>query len=309
MKVDDAARARLVDAPQDPASSTPVQASGVRSDPSKAGVVRPQKVDPVRVLTSAALAAYELVAEHGKPYAVLRGGVTDDMHPDLAALYGMPGVAQPIGEALGHRIVALARRSALPTITRGTRDTVLLQLQSLAAVEGPAVELHLRFAHDPGARRVVLDLGRPEGGFVVIDPHGWTIQDAPPADVVFRRSHATRPLPMPVRGGRLDALAPVLAMDPVSREFRALVGWLVGLPFAASVRPGVLAWGPPGSGKSTRLRLLASVLEPSGTEALGSAFGRNFADDQVRASHRAIPLWDNRLFLPEVGVSGAPVVG
>src|SRR5690606_38366920 len=85
----------------------------------------------------------------------------------------------------------------------------------------------------------------------------------------------------------------VLALDPESREFKLMLGWALALPFAASARPGLLLIGPPGSGKSTRLRLLASLFAPMDVGGLGANLGRNHDDDLVRAKHRAVPLWDN----------------
>jgi energy-coupling factor transporter ATP-binding protein EcfA2 len=245
----------------------------------------PAKPNPVNELVKHFVAAYELVHNDGSAYAVPRGA------SPLGEVEGVPGVAMPFGAELRRKIVRVSCAHPGPPISRATADTVLLHLEA-KAFEGPETELALRFHHNAGQRMVVIDLGRADGQAVIIDPDGWLVGPPPPG-VVFRRSHATKALPIPRRGGRLLDLAPLLSLDPRSEAFRALVGWLVALPFAAAVRPGLLLIGPYGSGKSTRLRLVASVLEPSSASALGSAFGRNFADDQVRALHRAVPMWDN----------------
>jgi energy-coupling factor transporter ATP-binding protein EcfA2 len=248
------------------------------------------KPNPIRDLTSHFVAAYDLAHSDGHAYAIPRDG--------LAREYGVPGVAQAFGAELRRKIVRLGPVVKL-MVSRAAADTVMMHLEA-KAFEGPESTVALRFHHDPAVPRLCIDLGRGDGRAIVIrpydrlaNPYGWTVE-RPPAGVVFRRSHATKPLPEPVRDvGRLDMLSYLWALDPAGEEFRALLGWVLGLPFCASVRPGALLVGPYGSGKSTRLRLAASLFEPASPTALGSAFGRNFGDDLVRAVHRAVPLWDN----------------
>lgn len=246
----------------------------------------PAKKHPVKVLVKHFRATCDLIHYEGKSYAVPRTRTVDD-------LMGAPGVAQLIGPELRRKAVRIAwlHPDIKEPLTKTTAETLLLHLDAEAA-KGPETPVALRFHHDPEARRVCVDLGRPDGHAVVIDASGWEV-GAPPAGVVFRRSHATKPLPSPIGGARLDELAPLLSLVPDSLEFRGLLGWLLGLPFVAAVRPGVLLVGPYGSGKSTRLRLLTSVVEPSSPGALGNGLGKNFGDDLVRATHRAVPLWDN----------------
>lgn len=241
-----------------------------------------KKPHPVTLLRKHFGATCDLIHDHGRPFAVPR---------ESSELLGPAGVAIPFGGELRRQVARVSQLLPGPPVTRTTVDTVLMHLEG-DAFRGPATPVALRFHHDPAAARVVIDLARPDGYAVTIDGTGWTVGPPPPG-VVFRRSHATLPLPDPVRGGRLDELAGILDLDPDGVPFRALVGWIVGLPFAASVRPGLLLIGGYGYAKTTRLRLGTSVLEPSPASALGSTFGRNVDDDQVRATHRAVPLWDN----------------
>lgn len=249
----------------------------------------PAKPNPIRQLTEHFTLTHDLVHCEGRPYAVPRDGTL--------SFEGPPGIAQPFGAALRRKIVRLSVLPGLPkdSLTRAAADTVMLQLEA-KAFEGPETPLALRFAQQLASAEqqagVWVDLGGTRGKAVAVGPAGWSVV-RPPEHVVFRRSHATKPLPAPARGGRLVDLAELLALDPAGEVFRALLGWAIGLPFVSSVRPGALLVGPYGSGKSTRLRLVTSLFEPSDPHALGSAFGRNFGDDQVRALHRAVPLWDN----------------
>lgn len=255
----------------------------------------PLKKNVVRELVNHVATAYTLINSAGKAYAV--PGRVPGSHYD-----GVPGIAQAFGPEMRRRIIRISRQvPEAGMISRATADTVMQHLEAMAFDE-PETPLALRMHQaKPPSDRVYIDLGRADrdswagprsAAALVIRPDGWELA-RPPDSVVFRRTHATKPLPIPSRGGRLDTLAGILALDPGGEAFAALVGWLVSLPFADSVRPGLLLVGPPGTGKSTRIRLAASLVEPSGVEALGASFGRNFGDDHVRALSRAVPLWDN----------------
>lgn len=244
------------------------------------------KPSPTRVLINYFATAYHLVTHEGRAYAIPGRSEAESWH-------GPEGVAQPVGSLRNSVFRAVPRLPGVKGLVgRGVVDTVIEYLKSIATETGE-VPLALRFRHDPNEPEVILDLGRDDGAVVMIWPDSWEIVDRPPDGVYFRRSHATRPLPTPVRRGRLDELAELLALDPEGEVFRALLGWVISLPFSASVRSGLLLTGPPGTGKSTRLRLAASIVEPSGVDALGSSFGHNHDDDLVRAAHRAVPLFDN----------------
>lgn len=250
----------------------------------------PREKSDLRVLINHYATAYQLIHSHGKAYAV----------PKLPA-FGPTTLAQAVGPDLRRRIMRDSQSSPkINLIGRAMADQVLDHLAAMA-FDGPETPLALRSHHDDFGERVYIDLARSHGmaermaavseKVLVVRPDGWELSGNAP--IIFRRTSVVKPLPEPVRGGRLDELAPLLALDPAGETFACLVGWLLSLPFAGAVRPGVLLVGSPGGGKSTRLRLTASVLEPSGPETLGSSFGQNFGDDHVRALSRPVPLWDN----------------
>jgi energy-coupling factor transporter ATP-binding protein EcfA2 len=253
----------------------------------------PKQPNPVRLLSRYIATVCDLVHDNGRAYAVPRTNEGD------ARLEGYPaGVAIPFGAELRRIIVRAANRGGLPPISEGTARMVQLQLEA-KAFEKEATSLALRFYDD--GDRVVLDLGRKDGQTIVITAESVCLEKHVPKGVVFRRSHAIRPLPIPEPGGKLEDLAPLLALEKDSEQFRALLGWDIGLPFVRSVRPGILAIGAPGSGKSTRLRLAASIVEPTSEEDFGKHFGRSPDDDEVRALHRAVPFWDNVSALSQIG--------
>jgi hypothetical protein len=117
------------------------------------------------------------------------------------------------------------------------------------------------------------------------------VQDNPPDGVLFRRSGSTKPLPDPTSEGSLDPLRQLLGYEPDDHRWKLVRGWLVGAAVPDIARPVLLFVGQPGCAKTTRGRLTLSVLEPH-TE-LGSSFGKNIKDDQVKALGRYLVGYDN----------------
>src|SRR5262249_58565876 len=60
---------------------------------------------------------------------------------------------------------------------------------------------------------------------VEIGANGWRIAEDPP--VRFRRSAGMQPLPLPVRGGSIESLAPFLNLA-IEHDFVLVVAWLLG---------------------------------------------------------------------------------
>jgi hypothetical protein len=65
-------------------------------------------------------------------------------------------------------------------------------------------------------------------------PEGWRVVASPP--VRFRRAAGMLPLPMPVKGGSIDALAPFLNL-PGRSEFVLVVAWLLAALRRVRPRP------------------------------------------------------------------------
>ncbi|UFN44519.1 hypothetical protein [Nocardioides okcheonensis] len=273
---------RLIRSAHEPAAPAVASPSSAPASAHAASEAPGVKVKPTTRLYKHFRTACDLIHCDGRAYAVPR---------ETTELVGPAGVAIPL-EPFRRIVTRVARRVPdVGGISQTMARDVVAELEA-DAYAGPASRVDLRIHHDPAAGRIVIDLARPDGLAIVVTAQGWTVEPIP-MGVVFRRSHATLPLPDPVRGGRLDELAAILSLDPVGVPFASLSAWAVGTLFAASVRPAVLLWGPMGCGKTTALRVVASTVEPTPASAMGSAFGRNLDDDLVRATHRALPIWDN----------------
>jgi hypothetical protein len=198
------------------------------------------------VLVELAQATYNLgVTADGEPYAVkpghhvvrmLRGGKAS-LRAELSATY------------------FTAHGKAAPQ--QALADALLVVEGTCQATE--SVEAHLRIAEHHGA--VYLDLGDTEERVVRLDGAGWSVltEGVP---VRFRRTKLTGGLPVPVPGGDLSELWPLVN---VAVGDRALVlAWLVAALLCPTIpHPALGVFGEQGTGKSTASRTLVSLVDPS----------------------------------------------
>ncbi len=184
------------------------------------------------------------------------------------------------------------RKAATGTGVVLGRETLSNALDTVAAYAEEADPVHVAMrSAQVGDDRVVLDLGDATGRVVEITRAGWSVRDPDEGTPLFRRSEATKPLPVPVRGGDLAVLRDLLGLDAEDRRWLQIRGWLVGSLFSEVPRPLLWATGPQGSGKSTRARMVLSLVEPA--EALGKEPGRNERDDSTAARGRYLVSFDN----------------
>ncbi len=158
-------------------------------------------------------------------------------------------------------------------------------LRGLARWEGDEFPVGLRIAGHEGT--VVVDLADGERQIVVVDSDGWRVTTESP--VRFHRPEGMLPLPVPVAGGNLDALADLW---PVSGDDLVLVlGWLLGCFNPSGSKPVLDLSGTQGSGKSTLARMLGSLIDPNSVSLQTMPTDvRNLA---VIAARRALLTFDN----------------
>jgi hypothetical protein len=107
---------------------------------------------------------------------------------------------------------------------------------------------------------IYLDLADAFWRCVEIGANGWRIADDPP--VRFRRSPAMQPLPLPVRGGSIDSLAPFLNLAS-ENDIVPVVAWLLGALRADGPYPVLAIAGEQGSAKTVCSKLLRALIDPS----------------------------------------------
>src|SRR6516165_2350502 len=95
-------------------------------------------------------------------------------------------------------------------------------LEARAQFDAPERAVSMRVAEHDGC--LYLDLADEHWRAVAIDPNGWRVVGYPP--VRFRRSPGMLPLPIPERGGSIEALRPFLNLSNWN-DFVLVVAWLL----------------------------------------------------------------------------------
>lgn len=224
-------------------------------------------------LVDLALDLYEVgISTRAEPFAVPKTG------PRLATMF------RGAGGSLRAQLAAAYRQE------HGKVPSASALADALTAVEGmalasPPVDLFLRRAVVDGA--VWIDLGRPTGEVIRVGADGWTVHGSAP--VLFRRTPLTGEMPMPSRGGHIEALRDFVHVD--DHGFDLLVGFIVSATIGDHPRPGVAFVGEQGTGKTTTAKTLVSLLDPS--EAPVRAAPRDVTDWVVVADGSEVVALDN----------------
>jgi hypothetical protein len=133
-------------------------------------------------------------------------------------------------------------------------NAALNVLEAQAQSDGPQRNVSLRLAEQDGL--IYLDLADEFWRCIEIDANGWRIAEDPP--VRFRRSAGMQPLPLPVRGRSIEALAPFLNLAS-DNDFVLVVGWLLGALRAGGPYPVLAIAGEQGSAKTVLSNLLRAL--------------------------------------------------
>jgi hypothetical protein len=167
----------------------------------------------------------------------------------------------------------------------------LLVLEGEAQGADPA-DVALRAGRDPARGNLVLDLGRDNGQVVVISAAGWEISASSP--VLFGRTNATLPLPLPEPGGSLDALRALVNVPP--EDWPLIPSWLIAALFPDLPHPVLAVRGEHGSAKSSLARLITSLLDRCASQLRTAP--RDVEDWAVACAGSWVTCLDNVSHLP-----------
>jgi hypothetical protein len=170
-------------------------------------------------------------------------------------------------------------------------NTALNVLEAQAQFDGPQHEVSVRLAEHDGL--IYLDLADEFWHCVEISANGWQLADDPP--VRFRRSAGMQPLPLPARGGSIDALAPFLNLASAN-DFVLVVAWLLGALRACGPYPVLGISGKQRSAKTILSKVLRALIDPS--VAPVRALPRNERELFISASNGHVLAFDNLSGLP-----------
>ena len=170
-------------------------------------------------------------------------------------------------------------------------NAALNVLEAQAQFDGPQRKVSVRIAEQDGL--IYLDLADEFWRCIEIGANGWRIVEDPP--VRFRRSAGMQPLPLPLRGGSIDSLAPFLNLAS-ENDFVLVVAWLLGALRAGGPYPVLAIAGEQGSAKTALSKFLRALIDPN--MAPVRALPRDERELFIAASNGHVLAFDNLSGLP-----------
>jgi hypothetical protein len=164
-------------------------------------------------------------------------------------------------------------------------------LEARAQFDAPERAIHVRSAEHEG--HIYLDLTDREWRAVEIGPDGWRVVGWPP--VRFKRAAGMAPLPVPQRGGSIDALAPFLNL-PAANDFALAVAWLLAALRPSGPYPLMAISGEQGSAKTALTKILRALVDPN--DAPARSLAREERDLMIAANNGHVLAFDNLSGLP-----------
>ena len=164
-------------------------------------------------------------------------------------------------------------------------------LEARAQFDAPERAVNIRIAEHAG--RIYLDLADEDWRTVQIGPDGWRVLGCAP--VRFRRAAGMLPLPIPERGGSIEALRPFLNISS-ERDFVLIVGWLLAALRSKGPYPLLAISGEQGSAKTVLSKLLRALVDPN--IAPVRALPREEREVMIAANNGHLLAFDNLSGLP-----------
>lgn len=180
-----------------------------------------------------------------EPYALFEAGGARQVH----------GVQSPsFAEYLSHAYYAQYDRAP----TDQSMKVALATLRGQAQFDGELCEVFTRIAKTEGG--YWLDLCNDAWQCVQVTATGWAVVAGAGAPL-FIRSSSMRPLPVPERGGTLDALWPLVNVPETDRL--SVLAWMLECLRADTPHVVLELVGEQGSAKSSTQRALRRLIDPN----------------------------------------------
>jgi hypothetical protein len=193
------------------------------------------------------------------------------------------------------RFRAFLRRSYYQTtgeaVSAAEIRSVLDLLEARAQFDGPERTVHIRTAEHAG--HIYLDLADEHWRAVDMGPEGWRVIGCPP--VRFRRPAGLLPLPVPERGGSIEALNSFLNLTSPN-DFVLIVAWLLAALRSCGPYPLLAICGEQGSAKTVLSKLLKALIDPNAAPV--RALSREERELMIAANSSYLLAFDNLSGLP-----------
>lgn len=177
------------------------------------------------------------------------------------------------------------RKDTIPSVTAIQEALSLLEWDA----QKNRQEVFVRVAGHEG--KIYIDLGDADWRAVEVDADGWRIVQIPP--VAFRRSKALAELPEPEPNGDLDKLREIVNID--TEDWPLVGAWLLAAMQPAGPYPVLCFVGEQGTAKSTTVRALKSLIDPSMAGLRGQP--EDIRDLMIAASNNWLLAYDNISYL------------
>lgn len=171
-------------------------------------------------------------------------------------------------------------------------NSTIITIEGKAVFDGKTHELHNRVAFHESA--IFYDLADEKWRAIRITPEGWQIIDNPP--ILFCRYQHQKPQVEPQHGGDPWRFLDFVNLRDSSQQLLFMV--YVAASFIPDIpHPIIHPHGEQGSAKSTQLRLVGSLVDPSSEELL--MFPRGDNDLAQKLYHHWVCYFDNLTSLPD----------
>jgi len=164
-------------------------------------------------------------------------------------------------------------------------------LEARAQFDAPERAVSTRVAEHAG--RLYLDLADEHWRAVEVGADGWRVLGCPP--VRFRRSPGMLPLPVPERGGSIEALQSFLNLSN-QNDFVLVVAWLLATLRSGGPYPLLAISGEQGSAKTVLSKLLRALVDPNAAPV--RALPREERELMIAANNSHLLAFDNLSDLP-----------
>ena len=169
---------------------------------------------------------------------------------------------------------------------------------AIGVLEGQAIfsglnhEVFLRMAEHEG--RLSIDLCNERWEVLIVDVTGWRVETISP--VKFRRTRGMLPLPTPIPGGNLEDMREFVNLISDDDQWRLLVVWMMNAMRPRGPYPVVCAQGEQGSAKSTTVRNVRALVDPSVSPIRSEP--REVRDLLISAKNSWVLAFDNLSYIP-----------
>lgn len=159
-------------------------------------------------------------------------------------------------------------------------------LEGIAVYEGKEYRLYVRKAEIGG--KIYVDLGDESWRAVEISEDGWKVIDDCP--VRFKRSKNSLPLPIPIKGGEIDDLRPLINAT-TEENWILVLAWLSQAFWCRGPFAHLYLRGTQGTAKSFMMMVLKAISDPSA--AIKRRLPKSERDASIALGSEAIPCFDN----------------